>query len=76
MSDVSEDENCCTVVDGGKSENVSLRGDLTSVLDVRGHSRKRRCDGQLSIEGGKKIHMNPARSEEQMRDLSKMRWVG
>ena len=62
--------------DGGKSENVSSCHDLTSVLDIKGPSRKRRCDGQLSIEGGKKIHMNPTRSEAQMTELSKMRWVG
>ena len=76
VSDVSEDEISSNVGDGGKSENVSSCRNLTSVLDIKGPSHKRRCDGQLSIEGGKKIHMNPARIEAQMMELSKMRWVG
>ena len=76
VSDVSEDENYSNVGDGGKSENVSWCHDLMSALDIKGPSHKRRCDGQLSIERGKKIHMIPARSEAQMMELSKMMWVG
>ena len=59
-----------------KSGNVSNYHDLMLDVDVRWQGQKQRCDSQLNKEGANKSLINPAISDAQIEELTKMRLVG